>query len=68
MSARYLDKIYTWEPEILLIDGDQILISFLKMQIYTFFEMHFSGVFNFYFCSVSHCSNKPTIEIIDKIS
>ncbi len=32
--------------------------------IYNFFEMHFSG----FFCccySVSHCSNKPTIKIID---
>ncbi len=37
--------------------------SLICKSINNFFEMHFSGFFCFY--SVSHCSNKPTIKMID---
>ncbi len=48
-----------------VLQRGQILISLIKMQINLyFFEMHFS---RFFCCcySVSHCSNEPTIKIID---
>ncbi len=44
--------------------GVKYLFHSLKCKsIYNFFEMHFYGFFCCY--SVSHCSNKPTIKIID---
>ncbi len=42
----------TWEPEILLIDKG-------PKTIYNVFEMRF------FFVILSHCSDKPTIKIID---
>ncbi len=55
-------------PQVLshvLRRGSKYLFHSLKCKsIYNFFEMRFPEVFCCY--SVSHCSNKPTIKIIDR--
>ncbi len=48
----------------MVCEGVKYLFDSLKCKsIYNFFEMRFSGFFCCY--SVSHCTNKPTIKIID---
>ncbi len=62
-----------WSPRPREIDSYFVFLPFTSISkylfdslkcksIYNFFEMRFSGFFCC--CSVSHCSNKPTIKII----
>ena len=64
ISARYLYKRHLGARNLSAWEGVKYLFPSLKCKsIYNIFDMCFSGFFCCY--SVSHCSNKPTIKMID---
>ena len=64
ISARYLYKRHLGARNLSDWEGVKYLLPSLKCKsIYNIFDMNFPGFFCCY--SVSHCSNKPTIKIID---
>ncbi len=64
LTSVIVTKDFATKYWVMFCEGVKYLLHSLKYKsIYNFFEMRFSG-----FCccySVSHCSNKPTIKIID---
>ncbi len=64
LTSVIANKGFGTKYQVIFCEGVKYLFHSLKCKsIYNFFEMRFSG---FYCCySVSHCSNKPTIKIID---
>ena len=64
LTSVIANKGFATKYYVMFCRGVKYLFPSLKcISIYNIFDMHFSG-----FCccySVSHCSNKPTIKIID---
>ncbi len=68
--TRVFSRISVWKRliankyKVMFCEGVKYIFHSLKCKsIYNFFEMRFYGFFCCY--SVSHCSNKPSIKIID---
>ncbi len=64
LTSVIANKGFATKYQVMFCEGVKYLFHSLKCKsIYNFFEMRFSGFFCYY--SVSHCSYKPTIKIID---
>ncbi len=63
LTSVIANKGFATKYQVMFCEGVKYLFDTLKCKsIYNFFEMRFSRFFCY---SVSHCSNKPTINIID---
>ncbi len=64
LTSVIANKGFATKYQVMFCEGVKYLFDSLKCKsICNFFEMRFSGLFCCY--SVSHCSNRPTIKIID---